>query len=103
MRLWVVAYDPRTVPGSIVANTYFIKQFATVCSKGSCALDARYVGAFTGVQSVGQIIGMLVSPLRYMLCRIGAASPTAYLVDGIRAAQSQATCSDASSTSPCSP
>jgi hypothetical protein len=61
-----VAYNPRTVPGSIVANTYFIQQFATVCSKGSCALDARYVGAFTGVQSVGQIIGMLVSPPQYI-------------------------------------
>lgn len=58
-----------TVPGSIVANKYFIKQFCTVTVKGECALDPRYVGGFTGVQSVGQIIGMLVSCLqRFQHC-----------------------------------
>ena len=53
------------VPGSIVANPYFIDQFATICDANgqNCALDARYVGAFTAVQSIGQIIGMLVSCL----------------------------------------
>ena len=51
------------VPGSIVANTYFINQFCTVHSSKGCALDARYVGAFTGVQSIGQILGMLGGPI----------------------------------------
>jgi len=49
-----------TVPGSIVANKHFIAQFCTVTeANGSCALDSVYVGAWTAVQSVGQIIGEL--------------------------------------------
>jgi len=48
----------RLVPGSIVANKHFVAQFCTVTeSNGSCALDSVYVGAWTAVQSVGQIIG----------------------------------------------
>lgn len=47
-----------SVPGSIVANKYFIAQFCTVTeANGNCALDSVYVGAWTAVQSVGQIIG----------------------------------------------
>jgi hypothetical protein len=47
-----------SVPGSIVANKYFIAQFCTVTeANGKCALDSVYVGAWTAVQSVGQIIG----------------------------------------------
>ena len=53
-----------SVPGSIVANTWFIKQFCTIhTAKGQCVLDSRYVGAFTGIQSVGQILGMLGGPI----------------------------------------
>lgn len=44
-----------------MANPYFIKQFCTVGEGAACKLDPKYVGGFTGVQSVGQIIGMLVS------------------------------------------
>lgn len=48
------------VPGSIVANKNFIAQFCTVTEgDGKCALDSVYVGAWTAVQSVGQIIGWL--------------------------------------------
>lgn len=50
-----------TVPGSIVANKYFIRQFCTVTeANGNCALDSVYVGAWTAVQSVGQIIGSCI-------------------------------------------
>lgn len=49
--------DVGLVPGSIVANKYFITQFCTVGTGGACALDSVYVGAWTAVQSVGQIIG----------------------------------------------
>lgn len=50
------------VPGSIVANKNFIAQFCTVTEgDGKCALDSVYVGAWTAVQSVGQIIGWLFS------------------------------------------
>lgn len=49
-----------TVPGSIVANKSFIAQFATErTAKGAMVLDPRYVGGFTAVQSIGQIIGMV--------------------------------------------
>lgn len=44
-----------TIPGSIVANKYFIAQFGTIIVNGKLTLDARYVGAFTGVQSAGQV------------------------------------------------
>lgn len=51
------------VPGSIVANKHFIAQFCTVKeANGKCALDSVYVGAWTAVQSVGQIIGKHVCP-----------------------------------------
>ena len=40
-----------------------MKQFGTISEHGKLALDARYVGGFTAVQSVGQIIGMLSGPM----------------------------------------
>ncbi len=50
----------KSVPGSIVANKSFIAQFGTERNaKGALVLDPRYVGGFTAVQSIGQIIGML--------------------------------------------
>lgn len=60
MKIVIRRYLTFLVPGSIVANATFIDQFGTVTSStGVLSLDSRYVGGFTAVQSIGQIIGML--------------------------------------------
>lgn len=51
------------VPGSIIANAGFVAQFGTiVAADGSRALDPNHVGAWGGIGSAGQIVGMLVGP-----------------------------------------
>ncbi|GFZ52068.1 hypothetical protein JCM24511_09840 [Saitozyma sp. JCM 24511] len=49
-----------TIPGSISANSSFVQRFGTViAADGTKALNAQYVGAWGGIQSGGQIIGMV--------------------------------------------
>ncbi|KAJ9121876.1 hypothetical protein QFC24_004458 [Naganishia onofrii] len=54
-----------TVPGSIIVSQGFIAVFGTIGSKadGTLALSAQHVSAWGGVQSAGQIIGMISGPL----------------------------------------
>lgn len=52
-----------TIPGSIVANQGFIQIFGTERGPtGAQIIPANQVGAWTGVQSAGQIIGMFSIP-----------------------------------------
>lgn len=51
-----------TIPGNIVANPGFVAVFGTIQTSAGLVLDPRYVGAWTGVQSAGQIIGMWGGP-----------------------------------------
>lgn len=47
------------IPGNMAANTNFIERFGTVILNGSLQLDATHVAAWGGIQSAGQIVGML--------------------------------------------
>lgn len=47
------------IPGNMSANANFIERFGTVVIDGQLQLDASHVGAWAGIQSGGQIVGML--------------------------------------------
>lgn len=47
------------IPGNMAANANFIERFGNVVVNGQLQLDAQWVAAWGGIQSGGQIVGMI--------------------------------------------